>query len=212
MKRTSKKFSIDSIIQKHFPTVMVPKVRPLKKCEIGGVRFLMSEDGLYLDTKQQWGSLTRKLWEPPVPLPYGKVQQQDSLFAAVLECLRIVQTEMVDDIVSFAQQDLEWFASIGWENGRFFVMPTVFNASSAEVTYDRSSSSILSLLVADIHSHAKGVPYFSAKDDIDDSQGFKIAMVVGNCCSEGDTIPLLWRYCINGFVFETNEAFLWKRR
>ena len=74
---------LDQIIQKHMPVVIVPTYGELDALETGKTRFLMGKDGLYLETKQPWGSLIKKLWHSPRYLPYGWVLEKDE-FAEVL--------------------------------------------------------------------------------------------------------------------------------
>ena len=70
--------TFDGLLQKEFPTVMVPKYGDLEPCLMGRSRLLMGRDGLYLETVQPWGRLVRNLWVSQRPLPYGDVEEVDT--------------------------------------------------------------------------------------------------------------------------------------
>ena len=200
----------DRILQRHFPTVMVPQYEDLLPCEEGKSRLLTAHDGLYFDTNLPWGGLTKRLFTSPIPLPYGTVSEKNSMDISARKVLSFIALHMFDDIFSYAANDLEWFGAVAWDGSGPVLVAPEFYSSSCAVEYSYETVPVDIPIVADIHSHGCGEAFFSTKDNADDAMGMKMAFVVGQCCREDRSATVVWRYCINRFIFEGGKEVIWK--
>jgi len=199
--------TLDHILQSHFPTVMVPKYEDLSSCEQGKSRLLVARDGLYFDTNLPWGEFTKKLFASPAPFPYGTVSERDTMEISARQVLSLIKKHMLDDIIRSAFNDLEWFGAVAWDGNKLLPVTPDFSASACAVEYSYETLPSDILIVADIHSHGCGRAFFSDRDNRDDESGMKMAFVVGQCC-EANSATVLWRYCINRFMFEGGKEIL----
>lgn len=199
----------DALIQKHRPVLTVPHSTPLPALSLGMVRFLMAEGGLLVETNQRWGTLRRFLWRAPFPLPYGAIEEHDGFTEAVEQTLAILEDEMLHKIRRSANEDKEWFGAVFMDRqGRFFMGNAITRASSSGVRYKYDDSTTGPALVAEVHSHGRDFAFFSPQDNTDDMRGVKLSFVVGRCRRGGNCYKVIWRYCIDRFLFEQFERRL----
>ena len=204
----------DAVKQSLCPTLMVPQKSELPECKSGQTRFLMAADGLYLETRTEWGGLVRKLWDCPrlIPLPYGKVEEKDD-FIVVLhdKVMPIVSGVMIPEAAKYAEQGKEWAGFVVWNGSDFVPWTEEFNATASAVDFLSQGAANLPeglSLVADIHSHWKGSPFFSKDDNASDNGRIKIAVVLGNYRVKDNKPVFDWkaRYCVEGFFFSGATA------
>jgi len=69
----------DLLLQQHLPTLMVPKFEALSPLRENASRFLMSEKGLWIESKTPWGLFRKPLYESQRTLPYGQVKEEIEL-------------------------------------------------------------------------------------------------------------------------------------
>lgn len=192
----------DELIQKHFPTVMVPKHGELESCGLRQTRLLMGQGGLYIETRQPWGHLIEKLWESPRPLPYGKVDEVDTFEDAFSECLDHLRG-LLPEAEGYAADDLEWAAWIIHDEHDGNFTPVRLRDLYRSAVRIRSNLPVLNYdqsLVVDVHSHGRLAPGFSATDDEDDKGGVRICVVLGDYGGPG-TFRAEARYAVEGFFF-----------
>lgn len=203
----------DRISQSLMPTVMVPKHSELPPCRPGQVRFLMAEDGLYLESSSVWGGLVRKLWDNPRahPLPYGTVIERDG-FSPVLHehIMPLIQSVILPEAAAAAENKLEWAGLIVWNGADFALWPVAFETSQLRAKcVDRGLTDLPEgySLVADVHSHHVMPPFFSEEDNASDSSRVKMSVVLGNYRVESDRPAFDWkaRYCVEGFFFNCHQ-------
>lgn len=204
--------------QKRFPTIMVPQRSELPACAVGQSRLLMAGDGLYLETKREWGGLVRKLWNCLRwhALPYGAVEERDEfVFVLHEKVMPIVSGLMVPEAARYAQQGKEWAGFVVWDGSDFAPWMEDFDATRLSVDFLTHGAANLPegmSLVADIHSHGQLPPRFSRDDNASDKGRVKISIVLGNHRTEDGQPFFDWtaRYCVEGFFFEraTEEVFL----
>lgn len=201
----------DSLVQKYRPVVMVPRQVALDPCPAGDMRFLMAEDGLYLDARTPWGVLTMRLWQSPVPLPYGPVETVDTFQDMMPSITRIIATQMIPHMVENASAGEEWFGTVTWDGKKPVYSPMPFTATKSSIQYTLALPHGHSLM-AEVHSHGLGYPGFSPTDDHDDLNGIKISAVVGKCIPDADTYPATWRYCVERFTFNESKGEICRKK
>ncbi len=196
---------LDELIQKFFPTVIVPKYSPLPELEVRKTRFLMASGGLYIETRQPWCSGAWQVYQSPRPLPYGDFEEYDDFLPILNDSLDILALEIIPAAAKYAEQGLEWAGWIVWEDGNLRYMPLEFEATAVKAHVQRPDLPEGCHLAIDVHSHHTMRPLFSEDDDTDDKGGVRISLVLGSYNKkEKMSFKSLFRYCVEGFFFEFN--------
>jgi len=183
----------DQVLLGETPTLMQPRFGSLPPPELHKHRFIVGDDGLYIEVRSPVLEC-RLLQSPsPTPLPYGKVSVGFSLVNGP------IPVTLYDRIKELARKECpnEWAGLIVWSLSRQcyeLFMPRVYERSPVNVSYERALPDDL-LLVVDLHSHGAGDAYFSATDDLSED-GIYIAEVLGRC--GGATPTIASRFVING--------------
>ena len=166
----------DSVLQRSFPTVMVPRREPVAPMTTVGERLLMAENGVFLEISRSWISIARRVAEiaPQVSIPYGRAKEYTELM-----CGRVPE-ELIGEFVAMARA----------------AHP---NETGAWIVYERPHLQADEVLVVDCHSHGSHPAFFSATDNEDDKHDVKFSLVVGKCASR---VPnFAFRLCAKG-IFE----------
>ena len=200
----------DIMHQTRWPTIMVPRKSVLPDCKVDGKRFLMASDGLYLETRREWGGLVKRLWQLPkrfATLPYGEVQEKDDFRTVLYEnVIPIISEVMVPKAAEYAEQNKEWAGFVVWDGAEFLPWDEEFKATGGSAKFVTHGAWNLPeglTLVADVHTHGRGTPFFSSLDNDSDRGKTKISVVLGNYKVKGDEPAFDWkaRYCVEGFFF-----------
>ncbi|MGH7216105.1 MAG: PRTRC system protein A [Nitrospiraceae bacterium] len=172
---------MDVILQKQFPTVLMPKYGTLEPLRATGDRFILGADAIKMEISRPWVhavvTLTPEGFQRP--LPYGKAPA-DSF---KLRC-GTIPWMLRDSFVNRAAQACpnEVGSWIVWnEHTREFSLLYLhaFSHGPAHLDYQCPELPEGTWLVADLHSHGSGAAFFSSKDDADDAGAVKVAMVLG---------------------------------
>lgn len=191
---------IDESLQKEFPTLMVPENEPLPECRMGRTRLLMAKDGLYIDTRQPWGSLTIRLWKSPRELPYGRAEEKDDFEERLREGIKIIENQIIREIEEHAEKGLEWAGIIIWSKDKGMqYYPLSFIATPSDVHYIKPNLPENNYIVIDIHSHHEMNPFFSITDNIDECGRVRISICLGNYNKEKKQFEKAMRYAVEGF-------------
>lgn len=196
----------DTILQDHFPTVMAPKYEALDPCETGKTRLIVGHDGLYIETRQVWGHLVRKLWNSGRMLPYGIVREIDTFRDIVNAIWPVMHAEVLPHAATFAEKDKEWAGYITHTPYGLKYLPLTFHSTDVSASYEIPKLPEDHHLVVDIHSHHGMEPCFSPTDDEDDKGGVRIRMVLGayQYKKDIDEVFFRWvlRYSVEGFFID----------
>jgi PRTRC genetic system protein A len=198
----------DRLIQERFPTIMVPRYEALPTCPLHQTRLLMARGGLYIDTFQPFGSFRRCLWFADRDLPYGEVEEVDD-FSGILkdsQVTAIFENSILPQAAEYADDNREWAGWIVWskEEG-YSYLPLDFEASAASVFIrQRPVLPEGTHLVIDVHSHGMMKAFFSSTDDVDDSGGVRLSVVLGSYCRNEGRHNFLYkcRAVLEGFFFD----------
>lgn len=190
----------DAVLQRSFPTVMVPRREAVEPMRSAGERLLMAENGVFFEISRPWISLVRRIasFSAFPAIPYGKCVEHTELI-----CGR-VPDEIIGEFVSMARAAFpkETGAWILWSTTthQFRLAPVgvLFHSSSA-LEYERPELGPDEVLIVDCHSHGAHPAYFSATDNADDQHDIKFALVVGKCASPVPNFAM--RLCAKG-IFE----------
>ena len=169
----------DAILQHLCPTVMVPRFEAVAPMETIGHRYLMAQDGLYLDLQTPWLSLTVKTATNRTALPYGPVIEQlklkfgNSLRSALRRFEREART-------AAPIEHAAWLSFDGSDQSLHYESVQVLDASTDLIRYERPELPALRVLAVDIHSHGHYAAGFSDEDDRDSLDDAKLEVVFGN--------------------------------
>lgn len=191
---------LDAVLQAVTPTVMVPKFEPMVWLNSPGHRFLMADDGLWLEVWRPWLHLVWPLAKQPlVAMPYGSLSKKCEIAKGILP------SQLINRFVeaSQAKADVEQAAWVLWDEiaqqYRYQDLH-ILRAGKAHVQYERPVLEDHEHLAVDMHSHARFDAGFSSQDDKDDKGEVKFSFVVGNCHHATPTQAL--RLCALGLFLE----------
>jgi len=201
----------DMIIQKQFHTVMVPKFTDLEPCTLYQTRLLMGRSGLYIDTKQPFGSLTKCIWESPRELPYGTVPTHDDFrnFLRNQQVRTIFTENIIPDAAINAENNKEWAGWITWnQKAAYEYLPLNCDATATHITVKRPQLPEGTCLAIDVHSHGKIRPFFSSTDNRDDFGGVRLCVVLGSYANDKGKPDFSYqaRSIVEGFFFDLHNV------
>lgn len=200
--------SKDSLLQSLSPTIMVPKYSPLSEIPAAQrYRFLMANDGLWIESKPGFGHFRNKLWDSPRPLPYGEVSPVEIVEGDIAEIEELIETA-AQQAREFARDRKEWAGWIVWSRERGCRIPPldITDVSCETVKFNRPALSSGEYLVLDLHSHPFEMDFFSAVDDRDDLGAIKYAGVFS--FDKELKAKLSLRLCVEGFYFPVDDGAL----
>ena len=197
----------DRLIQERFPTIMAPRYEDLPLCPLHQTRLLIARGGLYINTLQPFGAFRRCLWFADRDLPYGEVEEVDE-FSGILkdpQVTTIFENYVLQQAAEYADDNREWAGWIVWskEEG-YSCLPLDFEASAASVFIrQRPVLPEDSHLVIDVHNHGTMKAFFSSTDNVDDSGGVRLSVVLGGYASSEGRRNFLYgcRAAVEGFFF-----------
>lgn len=194
----------DMLLQQECPTVMVPKYSPLGNI-VNGHRYLMAEDGLWIEARPAWGHIRLPLWKSPRTLPYGVVAEFIALEGGAMP--RELLLNCVVMAKKAAENFLEWGGWIVWnkQSGYSYLCFSKSSASFSSLRFSYPELPEGTHLVMDIHSHPFDMPAFSKVDDHDDAGGIRFSGVISFDREKKPNLKV--RLCVEGHFFEKEEFY-----
>lgn len=202
----------DRILQDHAPAVMVPRFGQLPAADRIGHRYLVAQDGLWLEVTRPW--LLARVPLPqygedaaglPHPLPFGKVESTISYNLDVGQYEHVRARFLADALRAMPNEFAAWGIYDARTRELTYQPLVAIEASAGGITFHRPDLAEGQHLAIDLHSHGKMGPFFSATDDADDCGEVKIAIVVGNL----DQPEPAWtsRLCLLGiFIADSDHS------
>ncbi len=190
----------DIALQTLTPSVMVPKFSKLEDMEHPGHRFVVGNNGLWMEVKRLWLDLCVPLaLQSFVRMPYGQVEAKIQFKFGALPIVFLKQF-LTEARKHLPNECAAWFIWNEGDGSMRFEMLEAESASSGSITYHCPVLAEEEHLVADIHSHGTAGAFFSFQDDNDDMTEVKIAAVLGNVDQE--TPSMRMRLCANGYFID----------
>jgi PRTRC genetic system protein A len=191
--------SLDTALQKSFPSVMVPRSEAVEPMTTSGERLLIAANGIWLEVLRPWIRLVRRIsrYDVITAIPYGDVVESAELLCGA------IPAEHVAAFYRMAQAALpnEAGAWIVWNRhtGQFRTtsLPSLSHGPG-HLRYERPVLEDGESVVVDCHSHGAGSAFFSRTDNDDDRHDVKFALVLGNC---NRSPSMAFRLCVKG-IFE----------
>lgn len=203
----------DRILQLHTPALMVPRFGELAPMEKSGHRYLVAEDGLWLEVKRPWlhariplrtenGFYTCGMVDEH-PLPFGRLEKLVR-YLITAEDLADLQERFVADARRALPNEYAAWGVYDELSGNIHYAPCIaLEASAGGIQYLRPALGPNEHFAIDLHSHGELEAYFSATDNLDDCGEVKLAIVAGSLGDERPTWAV--RLCLLG-VFIMNDA------
>lgn len=189
----------DALIQLHTPAVMMPHFSNFAPLEKIGHRFIVAQDGLWIEARRPWLHLVWPVAESPMQLPYGETLGKVMAFEFEDEGLQLndLMAQFVDEAThALPNECAAWFL---WNTQTLSLeymelRPTA--AGPGSVTFNRPALPDHLHLAVDIHSHGSFAPFFSETDDVDDAGEVKLSIVVGHVGTPQQAFQM--RLCAHG--------------
>jgi len=199
----------DRLLQAHTPAIAVPRFSELAPLERNGHRYLVAEDGVYIELRRPWMSVIWPVAPSEAALPFGTVRNM----GAHLEFEWKELTELLDPFERDANTAMpnEFAAWITWsstgDGGHTLnYRPLLACAPSpSSLHLIRPALAEGEHLVADLHSHGAMEAFFSATDDEDDAGEVKYAAVLGGIGTDAPRWRV--RLCLPGGQFVDEDEW-----
>ncbi len=181
------------------PVAAVPRHAPFHPLQESGHRFLLAEDGLYLEVRRPWLHFIHQLAEHKVvAIPYGPMAAKCEMDFGKLG----TALAQLKDFAAKARADapLEAAASVLWDHRqkswRIEYPEVIGEASASRIQYRQVEPGPDESLAIDLHSHGRLDAFFSTTDDADDRGAVKVSGVYGNLDTATPTVA--FRLCVLG--------------
>ncbi|HZF19465.1 MAG TPA: PRTRC system protein A [Burkholderiales bacterium] len=199
----------DRALQAHTPAIIVPRFSELAPLEHNGHRYLIAEDGVYLELRRPWMRIVWPVAPAEAPLPFGQAPE----IGARLDFDWKQLTALLDPFERDAHLAMpnEFAAWITWKpNGSgghtLDYRPLLASeATPGGLDLIRPALAEGEHLVADLHSHGAMEAFFSAIDDEDDAGEVKYAAVLGGLGTDAPRWKM--RLCLPGGQFVDEDEW-----
>ncbi|MBC7860322.1 MAG: PRTRC system protein A [Burkholderiaceae bacterium] len=195
----AEKFQMDRALFSAAPVVAVPIHSEFSPLRQNGHRFLLAEDGLYLEARRPWLHFIHRLAEHnTVRIPFGAVKPKVELaFGALGTALMEMQEFGAHAMV---EAPTEAAASLIWnDESRAWSIKypeTIGAATASRIEYKQVELGERESVAIDLHSHGNGPAFFSPTDDDDDRGAIKISGVFGDLDQPLPSVA--FRLCVLG--------------
>jgi PRTRC genetic system protein A len=194
----------DAVLQAHVPAVMVPRFSALAPLDRSGHRYLVAEDGLWIEVRRPWLHLLWPIAPSMAPLPYGPLQ--DALeWAFEWDTFWVLVEQFRKEACrALPNEHAAWFV---WDeqSRRLAYRPVIaIDTGPAGIKLYRPQLGAHEHLAVDIHSHGTLTACFSQTDDEDDTGEVKLSVVLGNL-DDATADTGVMRLCAHGVIIPLDE-------
>jgi PRTRC genetic system protein A len=201
----AEQLQMDKALLAAAPVAAVPRHAPFHPLQESGHRFLLAEDGLYLEVRRPWLHYIHQLAkQTTVAIPYGAIKGKCELdFGSIGSAL-----EQMKEFAAQAKADapLEAAATLLWDHRkkawRIEYPEIIGEASASRIQYHQVEPGMDESIAIDLHSHGHLDAFFSTTDDEDDRGAVKISAVFGNLDTDAPTVA--FRLCVLGLYIPIN--------
>lgn len=188
----------DKAILSATPTLMMPLFGPLPPVDMHRQRFVIAEDGVYLQARTPALDLCIRVSTTPQPYPYGSLGEWVCLPLGPLPYA--LYEEMRDRAVSVCPR--EWAGVVTYDPAKGYILhePSIESASASHIRYSTTEYAD-EYRVLDIHSHGRLDAFHSRDDDKSDRQGGVFLSTVLGHCDSPETVISTTRLVVNGRFF-----------
>lgn len=158
---------------------MVPRYGELQRMDTDGHRFLVAEDGLYIEARRPWVSAILPAGDSHIRLPYGVATPQVSF--SLRGIIPLLHRFIVAAGAAAPDEHAAWLSSDADGNLMYEEVGISLMSASA-ISYQRPKYANMNgrVLAVDCHSHGHLPAFFSDEDNRDALDDIKLEVVVGN--------------------------------
>jgi len=196
----------DALLQAHAPAVMVPIFSALAPLEQSGHRYLVAQDGLWIEVKRPWLHLVWPVAASPASLPYGALQDTID-FAFDWDAFGMLLEQFREECWRVSPN--EHAAWLIWDERTaqlVYRRLIAIEAGPAGISVHRPQLAAHEHLAVDLHSHGALAAGFSATDNADDAGEVKFCVVLGNLEAHPDAETQTMRLCAHGHFIPFEDA------
>lgn len=177
----------DAIILAHTPVLAVPRFGELAALEKAGHRYLVDEEGLWIEVRRPWlhvrapiASRFATAYGGGHALPFGRLERLMQ-YAFTDEDLNRIQTLFLHDARRAMPDEFAAWAIFDERTRRLEYRPLIADLATEGGLQGirRPRLEDHEHLAIDLHSHGRLDAFFSSTDDADDAGEVKLAVVVG---------------------------------
>lgn len=196
----------DRLTQRQVPALMMPRHSNFAPLEHNGHRFIVAEDGLWIEVRRPWLWLVWPVASSSMKLPYGEALADEMDIAFELDGAafqQLLERFSVEAKEVLPAEHAAWFV---WDEERETLeyQPLLTDSASAGgIKFHRPALPDHKHLAVDVHSHGAMAPFFSGTDDEDDAGEVKLSYVLGHVGSDEEE----WRarLCAHGLFIPFDE-------
>jgi PRTRC genetic system protein A len=201
----AEQLQMDKALLAAAPVAAVPRHAPFHPLQDNGHRFLLAEDGLYLEVRRPWLHFVHPLAkQAAVAIPYGPIKAKCELDFGTIGSALAQMREFAAGAKNVAP--IEAAASLLWDHRkrswRIEYPDIIGEASASHIQYRQVEPGPDESLAIDLHSHGYAGAFFSTTDDEDDRGAVKISAVFGNLDTATPTVA--FRMCVLGLYIPIN--------
>lgn len=201
----AEQLQMDKALLAAAPVAAVPRHAPFHPLQDNGHRFLLAEDGLYLEVRRPWLHYIHQLAkQTAVAIPYGAIAGKCELDFGSIGSALVQMKEFAAK--AKADAPIEAAASLLWnhrtKSWRIDYPDIIGEASASRIEFNETEPGPDESLAIDLHSHGHGHAFFSTVDDAHDLGAVKISGVFGNL--DTDTPTVAFRLCVLGLYIPIN--------
>lgn len=195
----AEKFQMDRALFNAAPVVAVPTHSEFFPLRENGHRFLLAEDGLYLEARRPWLHFIHRLAEhKTVRIPFGAIKPKVELAFGTLGTALAQMQEF--GAHAMVEAPTEAAASLIWnDETRAWAIryPEIIGTATPDhIQYKQVDLGERESIAMDLHSHGNSAAFFSPTDDDDDRGAIKISGVFGGLDQDSPSVAL--RLCVLG--------------
>ena len=157
------------------PTIMSPIHGAVPALEEGRMRYIIANKGLYLEALSRALHLRVLIQAHPYPLPYGDVNEIVQLRHGA------IPNDLFEQFLSEARKNPRiehaGLIMLNDANEYVYVQPDIVSKGVGHVSYHMVDADSV---VIDMHTHGHADAYFSSRDNLSDSSGIWMSLVLGS--------------------------------
>lgn len=196
-------FLKDSLLLSLAPVAVVPKYSAFVPLEDNGHRFLLADDGMYLEVRRPWLYVVHRLAQQmTVAMPFGAIEPCTQLaFGRISQIVPQIQRFTASAIRELPNEHADMLVWNRIDETLSDLNVSISRATPGSLTYECRPLDDPESLAVDIHSHGTAPAFFSATDNQDDAGSVKLSVVIGDLDKVQPSIAV--RLCLLGLYLPT---------
>lgn len=161
---------------------VVPKHSAFAPLEDNGHRFLLADDGTYLEVRRPWLYVVHRLaQQTAVAMPFGAIEPCTQLaFGRISQIVPQIQRFTASAIRELPNEHADMLVWNRIDESLSDLNVSISRATPGSLIYECRPLDDHESLAVDIHSHGVAPAFYSATDNQDDFGSVKLSVVIGD--------------------------------